>query len=153
MTVEYEERGPEVIRELRGSILREFARVDRELDGRVEWHMLLSPDLGWPAQQEEIFLRSFLPAVRLPDGTAGSAVRVDLIGELSEGDSDPLELAERVRDRWAASEWHVHPLGPSYFRADRGDGAVMTIEARRRDDRALLSLTLQSQPMADRTDE
>jgi len=79
-----------------------------------------------------------------------AALKVDLWSDpLNE---DPFELAERVRELWTAAGWEVADIirkGDTetervYFRADRADGAEMSLEASDASMRKSLTLSVQA---------
>ena len=106
------------------------------------WRMLLDLDLRWAADRAEIFERSHLPRCSLGGGTNPAAVQIDLLSDPL--DTDPLELAERVRDQWESDGWDITQIGPGYYRADREDRAMMTVEGAEGAGGKLLALTVQS---------
>lgn len=122
------------------------------LEGR--WRARAPESLRWPEDRELILdsARSTRCAAE-PGGGGPTALLLGLWTEPL--DEDPLALADRVRDHWAAEGWEVVDIGDPagvevrYIRAEGTNGAMMTLKAGAIADR-LLILSLRSECSGDR---
>lgn len=135
--------GSASIEELREWAVGEINTV-REITGiEDEWRMLLSLDRRWPEDKDLIIERSYLPNCTTKAGQRNpAAVQLDLLSDPL--DTDPVVLAQQVRDHWKESGWTVSEITPGYYRADRADGAFMTIEGATGKAGSMLSLLVRS---------
>ena len=136
--------GDESIDALREWTTREVDAVTDTLGVDTSWRMLLDTGLTWPADREAIFESSHLPRCTFDPGQQNAAsVHVDLITEPLD---EPLEgMLTPVRERWEADGWTISEIGSSdYLRADRADGAFVTIEAAEGDAGKFVSLSVTS---------
>ncbi|XPP26670.1 MAG: hypothetical protein ACNYNX_00375 [Leucobacter sp.] len=140
------DRGPvgdAPVEELREWVADEVGAVIEVTGLESHWRMLLELELRWAEDRELIFERSHLPRCTTRSGQINPAsARVDLISDPLE--EDPFELAERVREHWEGEGWEISQLGPSYYRADRADGATLAIEGAEGAAGKMLVLAVQS---------
>ncbi len=138
-----EPAGDATVEELREWVGGEVDAVTELTGLDSRWRMLLELELRWPEDRERIFDRSHLPRCSTQGGgTNPAAVEVDLLSDPLE--EDPVALAGKVRDHWEDAGWDISQVGPGYYRADRADGALMTVEGAEGAGGKLLSLTVRS---------
>lgn len=137
------------LEDLRGWVAAEVDSISSLTGLESNWRMLLDLSLRWDEDRDRIFELSHLPRCSMGGQTNPAAVQIDLLSDPL--DTDPLELAERVRDQWESDGWGITQIGPGYYRADREDRAMMTVEGAEGAGGKLLALTVQSACSSDPT--
>lgn len=122
--------------EQRNWVAGELDAVIKATDTQGKWRGTFKSAPQWEEQSDRILdaSRKVRCAFEMEKPNP-AALKVDLWSVPLE--QDPFELAERVRELWEADGWKVSDLirrGDTetervYFRADRADGAEMSLEA------------------------
>lgn len=112
--------------ELRDWVIAEVDAVSELTGLHEEWVLLVKKELRWAEDQDEILNGYTEPCNFWGDGPHPASV--DVVLRAKPADADPIAIAEQVRDYWQSQGWTVSTVYENYYRADRDDGAELSIE-------------------------
>src|SRR5690606_31504710 len=98
-------------------------------DTEGKWWGFDTPEKWWYEDRAAILRHGRVPGCN-HDSSMKFDYRKALIRLVSDTiETDARDLATRVAENWADEGWEISSLSASWIRADREDGAIMTIEA------------------------